>query len=102
MRDTNDLPVYSDVPAEPSEPEQPTLSRAERRAVRMAYSSPTAILPWVGVLAALIWLPLAVLGVWWTVGAWRRGYRGAIVAAIALIAVCALHWFNGHLAKPLF
>lgn len=49
---------------------------------------PFAVLPWVGALLTLIWLPLVVVGAWWNLAALRRQQRGvAGAAALLLLAV---------------
>lgn len=108
MRDQGDIPVYTDpasfVPPSPPavRPPEPAATPRPSRAVRMSFRQPLAILPWIGVIATLIWLPLGILGALWTIGAWRRGYRGALLAGAALLLVAGAHWLNGHLIHPFF
>lgn len=111
MRDRDDLPVYDDTPPVPAvgSPDQriyrPAVDRPApkvSRAIRMSYRAPTAILAWVGVLAAVVWLPLAVLAVFWIVAAYVRGYRGAVAAAVVLVVVAAAHFFSAHAVHPFF
>lgn len=126
----DELPVYTTTPSTPVErpipPDPPTpdvvdeqlavdhapagvsgprlrhSNRRTRRAVRAAYRRPLAVLPWLGVVATIVWAPLAVLAALALVGSYRHNHRGVAAAAAALIVVLAIHWFSGHLIKPIF
>lgn len=127
LSERDDLPVYTtatrptepdaggpEAAAAPSDidhtvdsagPREPTLRHPRRqteRAIKAAYREPLAIMPWVGVLATIIWLPLAILATLWLFIAYRRSHRGVMAATIALVVVIVAHWFNGHLAQPFF
>ncbi len=105
------MPVYTDqTPVAPSGFDDQRIYRPAvehplprpSRATRMSFRAPFALLPWVGVVAAVVWLPLAVLGVMWTASAYWRGYRGAGVAALLLLVVVLAHFFSAHAVHPFF
>lgn len=79
-------------------------SRSARRSPRTAHQPagyvtwrPFAVLPWIGAILTLIWLPLVVVGAWWNVGALRQNHRGVSVAAMLLFLAVINHMVNDSL-----
>lgn len=60
-------------------------SRAARQPSGYVAWRPFAVLPWIGAVLTLIWLPLIVVGAWWNIGALRRNHRGVAAPAVLLL-----------------
>lgn len=120
MREQADLPVYGPEPPDdgrrvPVPSPAPALGSGDprlsprgddrrrrriERGIDRAGRVPFAVLPWVGVVLGLIWWPLLSVGVWWLVGSFRRGHRGILAAAVALLLVGAFQLINALLGRP--